>query len=342
MAIPLLLAALATPEIVESVLGLSMLYGVTKVQSDEEGEVLEGMLNTAQDYLNMNTLAYNVYHAVDNAGDMIAQTFDSLDSSNVENVEKSMLQTSEKVIKKHIDATKEVHSAMPEIAEGYISSAVAPLDSKVNLVHTKDNLLDILKANASLSAEKTNASLIIQDKSIEQQQGANAIATTLTSAVDALSQVTADGHAKQNAQLHLQTIALSNIAISLANVVENMRLGVIETANVGVATHEVAQTNMRTEDEQIVKTLERTKLEYETSTQSISDLDGESVVSATPLEIDSIHKATQSRLATDTNNFELDDSDFDIFPLDINISEILTPTLPSERYANYYKSSGGA
>ncbi len=114
------------------------------------------------------------------------------------------------------------------------------------------------------------------------------------------------------------------------------------TDAVAYQTANVANASARTNDELAVKSLEKTKLEYQTTQTTIQDLDGETVANKTPLELEAISNATKARKTTDENNFELDDSDFDIFPLDVDLTEILTPTLPSQRYASYYSPIGGA
>lgn len=73
-------------------------------------------------------------------------------------------------------------------------------------------------------------------------------------------------------------------------------------------------------NESLVKSLElqtkRTEIEterheYEKTPIKIVDLDGENAVRMSPRELEAVNNASQARVATDTNNFELSASDLD-------------------------------
>ena len=57
--------------------------------------------------------------------------------------------------------------------------------------------------------------------------------------------------------------------------------------------------------------IETERHNYETKSQVIKDLDGQDVAKISPREAQTIKNASQARVATDTNNFELLDSDLD-------------------------------
>ena len=57
--------------------------------------------------------------------------------------------------------------------------------------------------------------------------------------------------------------------------------------------------------------IETERYNYETKPQVIKDLDGETVANVSPREAQTIKNASQARVATDTNNFELSGSDLD-------------------------------
>lgn len=54
----------------------------------------------------------------------------------------------------------------------------------------------------------------------------------------------------------------------------------------------------------------KVKVDHDITPRTIEDLDGNSLAHASPMEIQAIKNASDSRLRTDQNNFEVDDSDF--------------------------------
>ena len=57
--------------------------------------------------------------------------------------------------------------------------------------------------------------------------------------------------------------------------------------------------------------IETERHEYETKPQTIRDLDGESVANLSPRDAQTIKNASEARIATDSNNFTLSDTDLD-------------------------------
>ena len=77
--------------------------------------------------------------------------------------------------------------------------------------------------------------------------------------------------------------------------------------------------------------IETERHEYETKPQTIRDLDGESVANISPRDAQTIKNASEARIATDTNNFELDSSDiFSLFDGLPDPSGLFDIELPSE------------
>lgn len=82
--------------------------------------------------------------------------------------------------------------------------------------------------------------------------------------------------------------------------------------------------------EEILK-IEQDRHKFETTKQTISDLDGKSVASMSPRDIEVAKNASEARIATDTNNFELDSSDIDdLFGNLPDITELFKFPLPGE------------
>lgn len=77
--------------------------------------------------------------------------------------------------------------------------------------------------------------------------------------------------------------------------------------------------------------IEKERHEYEKKPQTIKDLDGQDVANLSPRDAQTIKNASEARVATDTNNFELDGDDilglFDDLP---DINGLFNIELPSE------------
>lgn len=77
--------------------------------------------------------------------------------------------------------------------------------------------------------------------------------------------------------------------------------------------------------------IEKERHEYEKKPQTIKDLDGQDVANLSPRDAQTIKNASEARVATDTNNFELDGDDilglFDDLP---DISGLFNIELPGE------------
>ena len=57
--------------------------------------------------------------------------------------------------------------------------------------------------------------------------------------------------------------------------------------------------------------IEKERHTYEKTPQSIKDLDGETVAKMSPRDAQTVKDITQAKTATDTNNFELSESDIE-------------------------------
>lgn len=91
--------------------------------------------------------------------------------------------------------------------------------------------------------------------------------------------------------------------------------------------------NQKILSENSTKTLEiyKEKAEYDKTSVAIKDLDGNTIVKASPREIALSRQAVQARTYTDENNFELDNEALDLFDLPMpNFKDLFDTELPSK------------
>lgn len=91
--------------------------------------------------------------------------------------------------------------------------------------------------------------------------------------------------------------------------------------------------NQKILSENSTKTLEiyKEKAEYDKTSVAIKDLDGNTIIKASPREIALSRQAVQARTYTDENNFELDNDALDLFNLPMpNFKDLFDTELPSK------------
>ncbi|WP_148784914.1 hypothetical protein [Campylobacter concisus] len=91
--------------------------------------------------------------------------------------------------------------------------------------------------------------------------------------------------------------------------------------------------NQKILSENSTKTLEiyKEKAEYDKTSVAIKDLDGNTIIKASPREIALSRQAVQARTYTDENNFELDNEALDLFDFPMpNFKDLFDTELPSK------------
>ena len=84
--------------------------------------------------------------------------------------------------------------------------------------------------------------------------------------------------------------------------------------------------------------IEKERHDYEKKPQMIKDLDGQDIVKVSPREAQTIKNASEARVATDTNNFELDSNDIlDLFDGLPDPSGLFDVEFPSETLRSLMK-----